>query len=152
MILRSFKLDHVYSGQLNLSNEGNFSFSCFSFSMQVHECVYVLHKSSMYVNKCIIRSMMHVKTFLIKKKKQLFFHGFSSLLFSLEWVTLNLLFQKEFWLHMIKENYWYANDLNHSRTEAKYLGDVLFVLIVRENFETSLYLPLIKYVRESHIG
>ena len=76
MILRSFKLDHVYSGQLNLSNEGNFSFSCFSFSMQVHECVYlvyVLHKSSMYVNKCIIRSMMHVKTFLIKK--QLFFHG-----------------------------------------------------------------------------
>ena len=31
--------------------------------------------------------------------------------------------------------------------------DVLFVLIVCENStETSLYLPLIKYVRESHIG
>ena len=31
--------------------------------------------------------------------------------------------------------------------------DVLFVLIVCENsIETSLYLPLIKYARESHIG
>ena len=31
--------------------------------------------------------------------------------------------------------------------------DVLFVLIVCENsIETSLYLPLIKYARKSHIG
>lgn len=74
MILRSFKLDHVYSGQLNLSNEGNFSFSCLSFSMQVHESVYVLHKSSMYV-KQMYNKKYDVRADLSHQKAMVFFHG-----------------------------------------------------------------------------
>ena len=63
-------------------------------------------------------------------------------------------FKKNFdYTVMIEENYWYANYLNHSRTEAKYLVDVLFVLIICKNStEKSLYLLLIKYVRDSHLG
>ena len=95
---------------------------------------------------------MYVQTFLIKKQWFFFMVDLAPYYFHLS--ELLYYFKKNFdYTIMIKENYWYANYLNHSRTEAKYLSDVLFVLIVCENsIETSLYLPLIKYVRDSHIG
>lgn len=105
MIFRSFKLDHVYSGQLNLSSEGNFSFSCFSFSMRVHESVYVLHKSSMYV-KQMYNKKYDARADLSHQKAIVFFFMVDLAPYYFHLSELVYYFKENFdYTIMIKENY-----------------------------------------------